>query len=113
MPAVPKPSKANSGSGRAGAPSRDEAEAIALSALAFLAEDQDRLIRFMTDTGLAPADLRAIAGRPDMLGAVLDYLLSDESLLLVFAACAGIDPAAVAPAEAALANADDSRTAGR
>ena len=104
MPPVPKPS-AKSGAKKPGSLSSDEAEAIALSALAFLAEDQDRLIRFMSDTGLAPAELRAVAGRPELLGAVLDYVLADESMLLVFSAATGIDPASVAPAEALLSSA--------
>ena len=90
-------------------PSRSSAEAaeeIAVSALVFLTEDPGRLSRFLGETGLSPSDLAARAGSPLMLGAVLDYLMSDESLLLVFASHAGIEPGAIATAHAAIAAID-------
>jgi hypothetical protein len=82
---------------------RSNAEAIALSALTFLAEDGERLGRFLALTGMGPADLRASAGSTGTLSAVLDYLLGDESLLLVFAASKGVSPQDLAPARALLA----------
>ena len=85
--------------------SRDEAEAIGIAAFVFLAEDEARLTRFLEATGMVAGDLRAAAGSPETLSAVLDHVLSDESLLLVFAAGAGIEPAAIAPAHAALVEA--------
>jgi hypothetical protein len=83
-------------------PTRDEAEEAAAAALLFLTEDEGRLTRFLGESGLAPADLRAAAGEPHLLTAVLDHLLSDESLLLVFTAGAGLDPARIGPMRAAL-----------
>lgn len=80
----------------------DQAEAIALSALAFLAADMPRLGRFLALTGIGPGELRAEARTPSVLAAVLDYLLHDESLLLVFAAGHGVAPELIAPAQAAL-----------
>ena len=71
----------------------DTAETIAISALAFLADDGPRLGRFLAVTGLGPAELRAQASTPRVLAAVLDYLLQDESLLLVFATSNRIAPA--------------------
>ena len=62
----------------------DRAELIGVSALLFLAGDTDRLVRFLTLTGLGPAELRAEARSPRILAAVLEHLLQDESLLLVF-----------------------------
>ena len=56
-----------------------------------------------TDTGLTPGELRHTAGTADGLVAVLDHLLADESALMVFAAGAGIDPAAIGPARELLA----------
>lgn len=76
----------------------DYAQEIALSALAFMTEERDRLVRFLELSGLNPQELRAQASSPDLLGAVLDHLLTDESLLLVFTASAGIPPEIVAPA---------------
>ena len=105
MPSFQKPSFGKSRRNQAGALAPDEAEAIGLSALLFLTEDEARLTRFLSETGLSPADLGAAAARPEMLGAVLDYLLADESLLLVFAAHAAIEPGTIAPAQAALAKA--------
>ncbi len=76
----------------------DYAQEIALSALSFMAEDRDRLVRFLELTGMIPDELRTQAHSPGLLGAVLDHLLSDESLLLVFTASAGLSPEIVAPA---------------
>jgi hypothetical protein len=81
----------------------DGAEQIALDALTFLATDPARLGRFLALTGIGPAELRAAAGTPGLQAAVLDHLLVDESLLLVFAAERGLDPERVALAHALLA----------
>ena len=85
--------------------SKDEAEALALQGLTFLAGDMARLGRFLTLTGLSPAELKASIGTPRLQTAVLDHLLSDESLLLVFAADTGVKPESVAPARALLGKA--------
>ncbi len=82
---------------------REKAEALALQGLTFLAGDADRLTRFLTSTGIDPGDLRDWDANPGVQGAVLDHLLSDESLLLVFAAEAGVGPEEVWPAQAVLA----------
>lgn len=79
-----------------------QAEQLGLSALTFLAEDGPRLVRFLSLTGTTPADLRAGAGQPHMLAAVLGHLLEDEPLLLVFTSTKGVDPAVIAPAHALL-----------
>ena len=78
--------------------SLDEAEAIGFRALAFLAEDPARLGRFLALTGMRPDQLREEAASPANALAVLDHLMGDESLLLVFAANAGMTPEAVASA---------------
>jgi len=77
---------------------QDAAEAVALQALGFLAGDGDRLSRFLALTGTGPAELRARAGDPVFLAGVLEHLLGDETLLLVFATEAAIPPATVAAA---------------
>ena len=76
----------------------DQAEAIGLAALGFLASDIQRLGRFLALTGTGPAELKAQAHSPRMLAAVLDHLLRDEGLLLVFAASSGIEPTSIGPA---------------
>lgn len=79
-------------------PAPDEAEKLALTALAFLAGDGQRLTRFLQLTGIAPDRLLTDAGQTATLVAVLEHLASDESLLLVFASSANIDPAEILPA---------------
>ena len=57
---------------------------------------------FLASTGIAPEDIRAAAREPGFLAGVLEHMLGDESLLIAFAASAGIDPAEVARARGAL-----------
>jgi hypothetical protein len=71
---------------------RDAAEALALRALAFLAEDPERLGRFLALSGIGPGELRSRAGDPALLGGVLDHMLSDERLLIAFAEANELDP---------------------
>ena len=65
---------------------------LALGALAWTIGDPARAARLLALTGLEPADLRARAADPAVLGAVLGFLESHEPDLL---ACA--DALAVAP----------------
>jgi hypothetical protein len=81
---------------------RDAAETVAAQGLAFLAEDPARLQQFLLATGLEPADLRARAGAPDMLLAVLEHISGDESLLLVFAQARRLAPESIGHAVALL-----------
>jgi hypothetical protein len=81
----------------------EDAEAMALRALAFLASQPERLEPFLAATGLGPTTLRAAAQETGFLGAVLDHISGDDSLLLEFAANLGLNPESVAVARAALA----------
>ena len=81
---------------------RDAAETIALQGLAFLAEDAGRMARFLALTGLEPGEMRARAATAELLRAVLEHLVCDESLLLVFAASRGVAPESIPPAIALL-----------
>ena len=76
----------------------DASEFLAVQGLGFLAEDPARLSRFLTLTGLTPQDVREQARSHQFLAAVLEHLLGDESLLLVFAANASVAPETIAPA---------------
>jgi hypothetical protein len=82
---------------------REAAEALAVQAFTFLADDPDRLGRFLAMTGVGPERIRAAAAEPGFLAGVLDHVVADEALLLTFAAHAGIDPPVVARARAVLA----------
>lgn len=83
------------------APAHDP-EAIAINALQFLAERPEEFGRFLTLSGIDPADLRKLAAETQFLGGVLDFLLADEALLLAFAADAGLAPQAIAGARRSL-----------
>lgn len=63
----------------------EDAEILAINVLGFLAADGERLLRFMDLSGLDVAAIRAGADKPAFLGGILDHLLADESLLLIFA----------------------------
>ena len=77
-------------------PPLPDPETLALQALAFIAGDDDRLERFIGLTGVDPASLRNIAHDPAGLGAVLDYLLGWEPLLIEFAEAHALKPESVA-----------------
>ena len=68
---------------------------MAISALTFLAQDAGRIERFLSVTGLGPGTLRAAAADPGFHGSVLAYLVTNEPLLVQFAAEAGVDPGEV------------------
>jgi hypothetical protein len=70
----------------------EEAEIIALKALAFMANDAERLGRFLALSGVSPGDISATAADRHFLAGVLNHLLQDESLLLTFAADEDLDP---------------------
>ena len=74
----------------------------AIAGLGFLADDPERLERFLALSGLGPHNLRQAAADPSFLGAVLDYLAGDERLLLAFASRQGWAPADVVRARDAL-----------
>jgi len=79
-------------------PNIEGAEIIALKGLDYLAQDADRLGRFIALTGIGPERLRAEAHTPAVLSGVLEYILSDESTLLVFCSLNAIEPGVIAPA---------------
>jgi hypothetical protein len=80
----------------------DEAEVIALKALAFLIAAPERADRFLRLAGLEPNDLRARTGDRQFLAGVVEHLLADESLLIVFSQDNDMDPRLPAMAAEAL-----------
>ena len=75
----------------------DRAETIALQALAHIAGSEDLRGVFLGSSGLAPEDLRARATDPELLGAVLDFLLMDDAWVIDFCDANGLryeEPAA-------------------
>src|SRR5271169_6629164 len=83
-------------------PSPETAELLAIQALAFIAQEPERLNGFLAVTGIELGAIRNAASEPGFLGGVLEHMLGDESLLIAFAEAAGIDPAEIARARQAL-----------
>jgi hypothetical protein len=82
---------------------RPAAEDIAIKALTFLTSDPERLARFLALTGLGPETIRAAAGTPGFLKAVLDHVAGHEELLVAFADEIGTRPETVVAARRLLA----------
>ena len=85
---------------------QESAQTLALQALGWLASDDDRLGAFMASGGMDAASLRAQATDPMLHAAVMDFLLSDEALLLQFCADCDVAPDLPMQARAALPGGD-------
>ncbi|MEG3163489.1 DUF3572 domain-containing protein [Sphingomonas sp. PB2P19] len=70
----------------------DGAESLALQALVWTLAEQDRAERLLAVTGLDPDDLRARAGEPAVLSAVLGFLENYEPDLIACAESLGVKP---------------------
>ena len=81
---------------------QDDAGVVALEALAYIAGDESALMRFIQFAGVSPDQLRREAAEPETQAGVLDYLLSDEALLLAFCGEQGYPPETPARARRAL-----------
>ena len=79
-----------------------DAQALALSALAWTLADPARAERLLALTGLDPSELRARIGEPALLAAALGFLEAHEPDLVACAAALDTDPAALVSARAAL-----------
>ena len=69
---------------------REMAETIAAQALAWLAGDPENLNGFLALSGLSPSDLMAQAQDARTLGAVLDFLLTEDRLVIGFCDAVGM-----------------------
>jgi hypothetical protein len=76
---------------------------VAIQALSFIAQEPERIGRFLALSGIGPESLRDAAREPRFLAGVLDYVAGDERLLLAFAAENGLVPDQVTRASALLA----------
>jgi hypothetical protein len=78
------------------------AMAMAVDILSFLAEREDDFIRFISLSGLGPDELRSGLNDPEILAGIMDFLLSEDRLVLDFTQSAGLAPTAPAQARAHL-----------
>ncbi len=70
----------------------NRAETLALEGLVFLAARPDDLGRFLANSGLDAAELKRRAGDPDVLRAVVEFLLSEDALVTGFCEVQGLRP---------------------
>lgn len=80
---------------------------LALRALAWLAQDDERVARFLALTGLDGTEVRKLIGDRAFQLAVLDHLASDEAMLLAFAGAESLPPEAVGRARRKLGGGDE------
>lgn len=83
-----------------------QAEVLALQALGWIAGQDDLLAGLLGASGATLDDLRARAGDPAFLAAVLDFVLLEDASVLAFAAHAGVAPDRVLRARAGLPGGD-------
>lgn len=76
---------------------------IALQALAHVAGDSDLGPRFLALSGLDAAGLRAAAGDPSLLAALIEFLAQREADLVATADAIGVRPEALVRAGTLLA----------
>ena len=65
--------------------SPDEAESVAIAAFTALTADEERMSRFMAVSGLRPDTIRQAVESPRFFAGILDYVVSDEPLLIALA----------------------------
>jgi hypothetical protein len=82
----------------------ESADALALKALEFLANSPDNLNGFLLATGINGSELRARVEEPQVLAAVVDFVLRNEQLLVDFCDGASIRPRDVHAALHVLSN---------
>lgn len=86
---------------------REEAEAVAIRALGFVASDPELLPRFLAITGIEAQSIRRAASEPGFLAGVLQFILAHEPTLMRFCEETGAPPASVGKALRALPLGDD------
>lgn len=82
--------------------SPQHAETVGLSAIAWLAGEDDLLPVFLGSTGASEAEFRAGLTDPTFMAAVLDFILMDDAWVERFCQTSGLPPEAPMQARSAL-----------
>lgn len=77
---------------------KEEAEALAIDAFTFIAQDPELLPRFLSLSGICATDIRQASTAPGFWAGVLNFLLAHEPTLLQFSQMSGYAPELVAKA---------------
>jgi hypothetical protein len=80
----------------------DAAEALAVAAFSAITGDEERMSRFMAISGLRPDTIREAAASPRFFAGILDYVVSDEALLIGLATELNVKPERLMGAHMAL-----------
>jgi hypothetical protein len=81
---------------------QEQAETVAIQALGWMAGNDEVLGQFMGASGASIDDLRAGAGDPAFLGALLDFLMLEDAWIIAFCDAANLPYEAPMRARAAL-----------
>jgi uncharacterized protein DUF3572 len=84
----------------------ENAEILALDALAWMASEPEVMQAFLDMTGAGISDLDSHSPDPQFLGSVLEFLMNSDKNILEFAGSAGIAPESIAEARSALPGGD-------
>ncbi len=82
------------------------AQNMALDALLWLSGEEELVSSFIAMTGADVQDLRRQAQNPEFLGFVMDFVLSDDSLVISCAQSLGVAPENLAQIRARLPGGD-------
>ena len=85
----------------------ENAEALAIRALGFVAADPELLPRFLAISGIEAQSIRQAAQEPGFLAGVLQFILAHEPTLMRFSEETDIPPQQVSSALRALPFGDD------
>jgi hypothetical protein len=88
-------------------PNKGDAEAIAISALSWLVQDQTQLRRFLDLSGIEASDIRAAAAEPGFFAGVLKFIAAHEPTLNAFSTAENLHPSAIMKAIRALPGGND------
>lgn len=69
---------------------QERAEMVAIQALGWMATDDEVLGQFLGASGASVDDLRSGAGDPAFLGALLDFLMLEDTWITAFCDSAGL-----------------------
>ena len=86
---------------------RENAEALAIRALGFVAADPELLPRFLARSGIEAHSIRQAAREPGFLAGVLQFIAAHEPTLMRFSEESGVLPQQITAALRALPFGDD------